>query len=106
MHLVRLANRGDLGDGIVAIGPFWTTGREAVEIDAVGLAGRSRRAALVGEAKWTRRVDAVKIGRKLERKMSALPTRVEDPRIIVAAREIVTNSTDVLAITAGDVFDS
>jgi hypothetical protein len=40
---------------IVDIGGWW---RDAppVEIDAVALAGRSREAVLLGEAKWSRRV--------------------------------------------------
>ena len=44
--------KNDLGEGIVAIGPFWADQPQQVEIDAVALAGRAREAVLVGESKW------------------------------------------------------
>jgi uncharacterized protein len=40
-HLRGLAARGELGDGIVAVGPWWSADG-TVEIDAVALAGRAR----------------------------------------------------------------
>jgi len=55
----------------VAVGPFWTSGKDSVAIDAVVLAGRSRAAVLVGEAKWTRVVNGVSIRRDLEKKVGA-----------------------------------
>lgn len=104
MHLRRMAGAGSLADEIVAIGPFWTTtGDGPVEIDAVALAGRSRDAVLVGEAKWARSVDGSAIRRALERKVEALPRTREDLLFAVAARERVRGS-GVLAITARDIF--
>ncbi|MGH2707665.1 MAG: DUF234 domain-containing protein, partial [Actinomycetota bacterium] len=58
MHLRMMADRGELGPEVIAVGPFWTTAGDGGEIDAVVLAGRRRDAILVGEAKWARRVEA------------------------------------------------
>jgi AAA+ ATPase superfamily predicted ATPase len=105
MHLRRLAVDGSLGEEIVAVGPFWTSGADPGEIDAVVLAGRRRRPVLVGEAKWARRVDANRIRRVLERKAEALPDPAPDLRYAVCSREAVDHAEDVLALTAADVFD-
>jgi hypothetical protein len=80
-------------------------GDDPSEIDAVILAGVERRAVLVGEAKWARRVDAARIRRQLERKAAALPNAAPDLRYAVCAREAVDNAEGVLAITAADIFD-
>jgi len=103
-HLRRLAGEGALGEDVVAIGRWWKEG-DAQEIDAVVLAGRSREAALVGEAKWTKSLDAVPLLRTLERKAERLP-RVRQPlRFAVCAREQVRNATaGSLAVTAADIF--
>lgn len=50
-HLRLLAEQGQLAPDVVAIGPFWTSDAQPVEIDAVALAGRAREAVLVGESK-------------------------------------------------------
>ena len=107
MHLRRLMIDGALGEKVVGVGPFWTwRGDDPAEIDAVVLAGTGRRrAVLVGEAKWARRVDAVRIRRQLERKAAALPNAAPDLRYAVCAREAVDNAEGVLAITAADIFD-
>ena len=103
-HLRELAGAGKLGDGVVAIGPFWTSAEDPTEIDAVALAGRDRRAVLLGEAKWKKRVDAPQLRADLERKSSALPRLADEPRYAICARERVDNARDVLAITAEDIF--
>ncbi len=72
-HLRRRAGDGDLGPDVVAVGRFWTAGADPGEIDAVVLAGRGRRAVMVGEAKWARRVDSARLRADLERKAEALP---------------------------------
>ena len=106
MHLRLLAERGDLGEGIVAIGSFWTTADPPVEIDAVALAGRARTAVLIGEAKWSRQVDGARVRRVLERKAEALP-KVRDPlELAICARETVTNADDARVVTAADIFPS
>lgn len=102
-HLVRLAAGGDLGPEIVDIDRWW---RDAppVEIDAVALAGRSREAVLVGEAKWSRSVDGAALRAELTRKAVALPRLAPQLVYAVCAREEVANPNEVLAITASDIF--
>lgn len=102
-HLRRVAARGDLGPGIVAVGPFWTASDPPIEIDAVALAGRDRAAAVLGEAKWSRRVDGGRLRSELERKAAALPRRRQGLRYAVAARERV-DGEGILAVTARDIF--
>lgn len=104
LELRRRAERGELSEGVVAIGPFWTSTEPPVEIDAVALAGRERAAALVGEAKWARRVDARVVRRALERKAEALPRVRPDLTFAVCAREEVVELEGVLAVTAADIF--
>lgn len=103
-HLRLRAAAGELGDEIVAIGPFWTSADDPAEIDAVALAGRGREAVLVGEAKWAKRVNAVQLRAQLERKAVALPRLSAEPRYAISARERVDHSAGVLAITAADIF--
>jgi hypothetical protein len=76
-----------------------------LSIDAVVLAGRERRPVLVGEAKWTRRVDGARIRRQLERKAEGLTGAGQALRYAVCACEAVEGAGDFLAITAADVFD-
>jgi hypothetical protein len=103
-HLRRLAAAGELGEGIVAIGPFWTSAADPTEIDAVALAGRRREAVLLGEAKWAKRVDGAALRAELERKAAALPRLAAEPRYAACARERVSGPADILAITAADIF--
>lgn len=103
-HLRRVAASGELGEGIVAIGPFWTAGADAGEIDAVALAGRGRKSVLLGEAKWRKRVDGGRIQADLERKGAAVPNLAPQPRFAICAREDVTGDADVLSFTAEDIF--
>jgi uncharacterized protein len=103
-HLRRLAVSGELGEDVVAIGPFWTAGMDPGEIDAVALAGRSRQAVLLGEAKWSKRVDGSRIRAELERKAASLPSLVSRPRFAICARETVDGGEELLRITAEDMF--
>jgi len=102
--LRRLAASGELGPDVVAIGPFWTAAADPAEIDAVALAGRSRNAVLVGEAKWKRRVDGASLRVELERKAEALPRVDPALRFALCARERVDHADGALAFTAADVF--
>lgn len=103
-HLRRLAAAGELGEGIVSVGPFWTSAGDPTEIDAVALAGRAREAVLLGEAKWARRVSAPSLRAELERKAAALPRLAAKPRYAICARERVDNAAGALAITAEEIF--
>lgn len=103
-HLRRLARSGELPPEVVAVGPFWTRGGVPAEIDAVVLAGQSRTAVLVGEAKWASEVDARPLRRDLERDARRLPAVADDLAIAVAARSQVHHAEGVLAVTAADIF--
>lgn len=103
-HVRRLAAAGDLGEGIVAVGSFWTDDGHN-EIDAVALAGRARRPVFAGEAKWARSVSATRIVADLQRKSAAMRD-AGDLALAVCAREEVRHVPEgVLAITAEDIFD-
>lgn len=102
-HLRLRAAAGELGD-VVAIGPYWTSASDPGEIDAVALAGRSREAVLLGEAKWAKRVAAGPLLVELGRKAGALPRLANEPRYAIAARERVDGADGALAVTAADIF--
>ncbi len=90
---------------MVAIGSWWNSD-SSVEIDAVGLSGRSRNPTLVGEAKWARNADASSLVRGLERKAAALPGPAGELAIAVCAREKLHNvPPGVITVTAQDIFD-
>lgn len=104
-HLRRLAASGRLGPDVVAVGPWWTEGRDAAEIDAVVLAGRTREATLAGEAKWAWCEDGARIVRALERKAALVPGRREPFTYAVCARHEVTAAPlGTLTLTARDIF--
>jgi len=103
-HLRRLAVAGELGPDVVAIGSFWTAAADPTEIDAVALAGRSRKAVLVGEAKWAKRADGARLRAELERKADALPKIDPEFRYAICARDQVADPGDALVLTAADLF--
>lgn len=102
-HLVRLAAGGDLGPEIVDIGRWWQDS-PPIEIDAVALAGRSREAVLLGEAKWAKTANGPALRAELAQKAEALPRLGPSPTYAVCARERIKDPEGVLAITAADVF--
>jgi AAA+ ATPase superfamily predicted ATPase len=105
-HLRRLAVSGDLGPEIVAIGPYWTDDGQT-EIDAVALAGRSRRPVLAGEAKWAKAIDGPRILAELMAKSTRLPGTSPELRYALCARQTVRNAPDgALICTSTEIFDS
>ncbi|MEU8171934.1 ATP-binding protein [Microbispora hainanensis] len=105
-HLRRRAAAGELGPRVVAIGPWWKDDGQD-EIDAVVLAepARTRVPVLVGEAKWSRTVDAERLRARLARRAANLTGDVEALTYAMCAREEVTHVREgVLPITAADVF--
>jgi len=104
-HLRREAAAGRLGDEpIVAIGPWWREDGQ-VEIDALALAGRSRRPVLAGEAKWTRTVDGAARAAELRRKAASVVSDTDDLRYVVCARTRVEHKPRaVRAVTAAHIF--
>lgn len=103
-HLRAEAAAGRLEPNIVAVGTWWRD-KPSAEIDAVILAGRSRRVVMVGEAKWAVNVDARRTLADLQAKAAWL---VDDPsklRYAIAARARVTSAPgDLLTVTAADIF--
>jgi len=104
VHLRRMAAEGRLDPEAVAVGPYWNSAANPVEIDAVVLAGRSRRPVLVGEAKWSRMVDASAQAAILRRKVLSLPGATPETRLAVCARESISGDEPVLRISAEDIF--
>lgn len=103
-HLRRLAAAGEFGDEVLRTGPFWTTGRDQVEIDAVVLAGTPPAAVAVGECKWAERVTVASLLPTLVERAGSLPRRAEQLRYVVCARTEVTGADGVLPVTAADIF--
>lgn len=103
-HLRRLALAGEFGEEVLRIGPFWTTGRGDVEIDAVVLAGTPPVAVAVGEATWAERVAAPSLLPLLVERSLALPRRADELRYVICARTDVTRAEGVLPVTAADIF--
>jgi len=103
-HLRRMVAGGELRDDIVAIGPWWTTDN-SVELDAVGLAGRSCEAVLFGEAKWARSVSGRAAVAELEKKAGSLARSASLPAYVVCARgEVRDLPPGAVAVTAADIF--
>jgi uncharacterized protein len=103
-HLIQIAARGDLGDEIIDIGRWWQNS-PPVEIDAVGIAGPSREAAIVGEAKWSKRINGQTVLRELEQRAQHLPKLSENPIYVACAREQIVRGENLLTITAANIFD-
>lgn len=108
-HLrLRVAtNRLSFPAPVVGIGPWWD-GNGANELDAVVLTGRSRTAALVGEAKWGQIEDGRRLVERLRRKVQdGLHLDPDSVKYAVCARaEIVHTPADALTVTAMDIFSS
>jgi hypothetical protein len=105
-YLRRLANDGVLGEGIVAVGPWWNDDNQQ-EIDAVVLAQRelTRIPVLAGECKWASRVNAPRIKASLIRKAAAMTQDVDELSYVVCAREAVEGAdTQTRTVTAADIF--
>jgi uncharacterized protein len=107
-HIRRLAAAGTLGNGIVAVGEWWSDDANT-QLDVVAVAGRERRPVLAGAAKWARRQRGDRLSRQVLAKAQHLPgvDDVDSLRIVVCAREKLENiPRDVLGVTAYDVFGS
>jgi AAA+ ATPase superfamily predicted ATPase len=105
-HLRRLANQGELGEDIVAIGSWWRDDSQQ-EIDAVVLAQRelTRIPVLAGESTWRGTVDARGIKAGLMRKAAVLTDSAEELRYAVCARDAVDRpDDDTLVVTATSIF--
>lgn len=101
-HLRLLADRGEFGSEVVAVGRQWQD--NIAEIDGMVLAGRNRKVVAVAEAKWKKSADGAAMARELQSKLHRLDLPTENIRMIVSARETVTNNADILALTANEIF--
>ncbi len=103
-HLRLRAAGGGLGrDDVVAVGSWWRDGGS--QIDAVALAGRSRQPFLVGEAKWSKRINVARIKAGLTAKAADLVAAPESLRYVVCGREQAEHADpETLVITAADIF--
>ncbi len=104
-HLRRLAANGDLGPNVVAVGPYWELSSGQNQIDAVVLAGRSREAVLIGEAKWAKSVNGTRVLSQLQHKEPSLPKRNPTMKYSICARDQIQGDGPWLPITAADIFD-
>ncbi|MHB1476693.1 MAG: ATP-binding protein [Coriobacteriia bacterium] len=103
-YLIREVAAGSLPSDIVALGQWWNDD-SSVEIDAVGLAGRSSTAVLLGEAKWSRTANAAGLVRGLRDKSRALPAVANEPIYAACARErLLDVPGGVHTVTAADIF--
>jgi AAA+ ATPase superfamily predicted ATPase len=94
----------DIHPQVVAIGPWWQADGQH-QIDAAVLTGRSRRPVLVGEAKWSRKVNASRIIAGLAAKAAHLTPEAGDLRFAVCARDEITHAPPgTLCVTAADIF--
>ncbi len=105
-HLRRLANQGELGQDIVAVGSWW--GADSQQgIDAVVLArrGLTRVPVLVGDAKWAGTVNAGRVKAGLARKAARLTEDAEGLQCAICGRDAVDHADDdTLTVTAKDIF--
>lgn len=105
LHLIRRSAAGEI-PAVAALGPWWNE-NSSVEIDAVGLCGRSRTPVLFGEAKWSRCKNAQGLVRGLDRKADSVPGVGEKRVFAVCAREELTDVPNgVIAVTAADIFST
>lgn len=101
-HLRRHA--AEIDPQTVAVGPWWQSGHQD-EIDAVVLAGRARKPVLVGEAKWSRKINGARVAAQLAVKAGKLIADVSDLRFSLCAREEVVNAPpEALIVTSADIF--
>lgn len=105
-HLRRMADLGQLGPGVVAVGPWWREGGQD-QIDAVVLARQNRSTApvLAGESKWARRVNGARLVHELRSKAQSGLTDPAALRYASSARETITVlPPDAIGVTATDIF--
>lgn len=103
-HIVKMVSEGELRDDVVAVGPWWNS-NASVEIDALGLAGRSRTPVVAGEAKWAFREDGSRLAHKLREKAQAVPGAVDTITLVLGVREELHHVPEgVVTVTARDIF--
>lgn len=102
-HVRRLAARGGLPVRVSSIGRWWNADH-SVEIDIVGVQGRT--VVLAGSVKWARRIGRGELSR-LRRAVEALPNRAEDVKLVLMARDRAegVQPSEATMITASDLYE-
>jgi hypothetical protein len=100
-HARRLVARGELPD--VAVGRWWATRGEPVEIDVLGLAGSQTR--LVGEARWQQHPLGPRDLEALRRKVTRTPSPADEVVTALWGRGGVTDRALAAGATGFDVDD-
>lgn len=109
-HVRALAKDGALGEGIVAVGEFWNRQsgptEDPCQLDVVALAGRSRKVAVIGEAKWSKSASGARLLADIKRKAATANLSFTDsPTWILCTRDSITQlPPNCLPITAHDIF--
>jgi AAA+ ATPase superfamily predicted ATPase len=110
IHVRGLANGDTLGKDIVAVGEYWNRQsgpkEDPSQLDLVALAGRSRKVAAIGEAKWSKSQSGAHLLDDLRRKVAAAKLPLTDSPIwVLCARDSITKAPpNCLPITAHDIF--
>ncbi len=102
-HVRRMAAAGTIGPEIVRVGRWWNR-TSSVEIDLVALSGRADTVILCGEVKWRSDISDPRLLRTLRDKASALVDDVDSITYLLAARDRISLTDNILAVTADDVF--
>ncbi len=103
-HAERLVQSGELPRDLV-LGRWWSSRGPSVEVDVLGL--RGRRAALLGEAKWSDRPLDVDTLEALRAKVGLTPDPIDNPQLVLWGRSGATGpvrQSGALAFDCSDVL--
>jgi AAA+ ATPase superfamily predicted ATPase len=109
-HIVAMVSRGEIAEDVVAVGEYWNRQvgpqQDPCQLDLVAVTGRSKRVALIGEAKWAKKHDGARMLKGITTKASlAKLNLIEKPTWVLCARDEITNLPEnCLPITAHDIF--
>lgn len=109
-HIVAMVSRGEIAEDVVAVGEYWNRQvgpqQDPCQLDVIAIAGRSKKVALIGEAKWAKKYDGARMLKGVTTKASlAKLNLVEKPTWVLCTRDEVTNLPEnCLSITAHDIF--
>ncbi|WP_290440714.1 DUF234 domain-containing protein [Gordonia sp. i37] len=102
-HVRRMAAAGTIGPEIVRVGRWWNR-TSSVEIDLVALSGRAETVTLCGKVKWRSDISDPGLLRTLRDKAAALVDDVDSITYLLAARNRISLTDNILAVTPDDVF--
>lgn len=109
-HIVAMVGRGEIAEDVVSVGEYWNRQvgpqQDPCQLDVVAIAGRSKKVALIGEAKWAKKHDGARMLKEITAKAGAAKLNlIEKPTWVLCARDEVTHLPEnCLSITAHDIF--